>query len=205
MKNLKMNIKKGTTLILIMLMLGNIIYVPAQEKEENRMPLCISEYKKKKISNIKDKVRKNELGYLNKKIVDNLLRISKNNGEMSAVLLNQIDENTDTYKVAINEILEYYYEKDEKEKECTLLQQFKKNVTSSMVKKKIQDYEEAKNEREAKNLDYVPGEILVSFDAEVEESDIAKLADYTAKDYEILLDNNFHMDRKSFKKKKRTT
>ena len=115
--------------------------------------------------------------------VERLVERAANDAVLTAEQLNEITDEK-IYDVALHEVLDKYYGENLEEP----LAQFTETV-DERAWETLQDYEEAKAERENQaNLDYETEEVLLTFESGVTDEEIGEMARRIGSTYEILSD-----------------
>ena len=115
--------------------------------------------------------------------VERLVERAANDAVLTAEQLNEITDEK-IYDVALHEVLDKYYGENLEEP----LAQFTETV-DERAWETLQDYEEAKAERENQaNLDYETEEVLLTFESGVIDEEIGEMARRIGSTYEILSD-----------------
>lgn len=186
--------KISVLLIIVMTLLGTVNQSQASVVKTKE---CNTEsIQQKKVKTEKLHVEMKDLSKTEKQYIREVQATAVTNGALAAEILNTFVDNTKVFEMGVDEVLDDYYEKKNKNKlEKRILRQFVSNVDSS-ADTLVEEYKAAAKERENKNLDYAAGKVIVQFKREATEEQIcATIKNMKGKEYCILNDVEQHIDK----------
>ena len=186
----KVSKKIITGILVSSFIVSQSVYAEKVENQENsKQQENISsdlEYLDEQLSRTKENLTEKE-----KRTVEKIQNIARDDGDTAAECLNNIEDD-ELYEVALKEVLDEYYSEEETKEEQ--VEKFTETV-DERAEKTLLDYEQAEEERSnSDNLEYEVGKILVTFNTDIKEEDIAKIAEHMGSKYSILNNQNINED-----------
>lgn len=186
----KVSKKIITGILISSFIVSQSVYAEKVENQENskqRENIASDlEYLDEQLSRTKENLTEKE-----KRTVEKIQDIARDDGDTAAECLNNIADD-ELYEVALKEVLDEYYSEEEMKEEQ--VEKFTETL-DERAEETLLDYEQAEEERSnSDSLDYEAGKILVMFNKDIKEEDIAKIAEHMGSKYSILNSQDINED-----------